>query len=73
MSRALGDFWSWSESNQQYVVSPLPEVQLVTFQPEDSFLVLASDGLWDAIRPTEVISAIIDVRGNSLQTDMYVS
>lgn len=50
MTRAIGDAWL-----QQYGVTPDPEVQVFERQQADQFMVLASDGLWDALSNQEVV------------------
>ena len=39
-------------------VSPVPEVTQVRLQPEDCFLVLATDGLWDEMSDQEAVSVV---------------
>ncbi|XP_056329963.1 protein phosphatase, Mg2+/Mn2+ dependent, 1Na (putative) [Danio aesculapii] len=52
VSRALGDFdfkeVEWRAQTEQ-LVSPEPEVYELERTPEDEFLVVACDGVWDAI------------------------
>ncbi|XP_036392518.1 protein phosphatase, Mg2+/Mn2+ dependent, 1Na (putative) [Megalops cyprinoides] len=52
VSRALGDFTfkevEWRPQTEQ-LVSPEPEVYELERTPEDEFLVLACDGVWDAM------------------------
>ncbi|XP_048091721.1 protein phosphatase, Mg2+/Mn2+ dependent, 1Nb (putative) isoform X1 [Alosa alosa] len=52
VSRALGDFGyktaEWRSAREQ-MVSPEPEVTVVERSPMDEFLILACDGVWDAI------------------------
>ncbi|XP_068601409.1 protein phosphatase, Mg2+/Mn2+ dependent, 1Na (putative) [Brachionichthys hirsutus] len=52
VSRALGDFdfkeVDWRPQTEQ-LVSPEPEVYEMERTPEDEFLILACDGVWDAI------------------------
>lgn len=50
MSRAIGDKWL-----QQYGVTPEPEVSAWARQADDEFVILASDGLWDALSNDEAI------------------
>ena len=61
MSRALGDFWSWSEARQLYMVSPEPTVTVHRLEADDQFLVLATDGLWDMLKPQAVVSSVLEV------------
>ena len=52
MSRALGDF-AYKEAPgrppEQQLVSAEPEVTALARQAEDEFMLLASDGVWDAM------------------------
>ena len=59
VSRSLGDFWSWCERTQKFVVSPHPDVFIHPLDPTyQKFLVLASDGLWDVMSPQDVVNFI---------------
>ena len=61
VSRSLGDFWSWSERTQQFVVSPQPDVCVHTLDPsKQRFIVIASDGLWNIMTPQEVVDFVWD-------------
>ena len=52
VSRAFGD-----RLLKRYVVSD-PEIQEATIGPEDEFLVLASDGLWDVVKDQDAVSLV---------------
>ena len=59
MSRSLGDFWSFNEQTQKFVVSPNPDVQVHSLDPStQKFIVLASDGLWNVMTPQEVVDFV---------------
>ncbi|KAK9520891.1 hypothetical protein VZT92_020750 [Zoarces viviparus] len=64
VSRALGDFdfkeADWRPQTEQ-LVSPEPEVYELERTPEDEFLILACDGVWDAIG-NEELSAFVRSR-----------
>ncbi|CAD7694922.1 unnamed protein product [Ostreobium quekettii] len=53
MSRALGDHWL-----SDFGITAEPEVMLIEASPEDDFLILASDGLWDVLTDSEAVSLI---------------
>lgn len=53
MSRAIGDL-----SFRPYVI-PDPDVTVVVRQPEDEFLILASDGLWDVLSNQAAYSVVM--------------
>lgn len=49
VSRSLGD-----RCASKLGVSHIPEVRSFELQPTDKYLLLATDGLWDALSPSEV-------------------
>lgn len=61
VSRALGDFdfkeVEWRPQTEQ-LVSPEPEVYELERTPEDEFLILACDGVWDAIGNEELCAFV---------------
>ena len=61
ISRSLGDFWSYCPRTGKYVVSPSPDIFVYELDlSQQEFLVVASDGLWDVMSPTEVVTFIYD-------------
>eukprot|EP01026_Neomeris_dumetosa_P017291 TRINITY_DN1661_c0_g1_i5.p1 TRINITY_DN1661_c0_g1~~TRINITY_DN1661_c0_g1_i5.p1 ORF type:complete len:848 (-),score=189.38 TRINITY_DN1661_c0_g1_i5:382-2925(-) len=56
MSRSLGDLQSAA------VISPLPDIKVVTIPPCGSRIVVASDGLWDAYKSNPK-AAVHSIRG----------
>lgn len=54
VARALGDFWSLNPDNNEYIVSPDPDLSVYTLTSEDSYIVLASDGMTNVIQSTHV-------------------
>ncbi|KAL7832035.1 hypothetical protein AOLI_G00295830 [Acnodon oligacanthus] len=61
VSRALGDFTfkevEWRAQTEQ-LVSPEPEVYELERSPHDEFLVVACDGVWDAISNEELCAFV---------------
>lgn len=61
VSRALGDFdfkeVDWRPQTEQ-LVSPEPEIYEMGRTPEDEFLILACDGVWDAIGNEELCAFV---------------
>lgn len=52
VSRALGDFEfkkNWNRRRCEQLVSPEPEITVIERKPDDEFLILACDGIWDVI------------------------
>ncbi len=61
VARSLGDFWSFSPATNEFVVSPCPDVHILPLVPkEQKFVVIASDGLWNVMTPTQVVQFIWD-------------
>ncbi|XP_061608757.1 protein phosphatase, Mg2+/Mn2+ dependent, 1Nb (putative) isoform X1 [Phyllopteryx taeniolatus] len=61
VSRALGDFGYKRAENRspgEQMVSPEPEVRALERSPADEFLVLACDGVWDAIGNEELCAFV---------------
>eukprot|EP00406_Dinophysis_acuminata_P042281 CAMPEP_0179360940 /NCGR_PEP_ID=MMETSP0797-20121207/80236_1 /TAXON_ID=47934 /ORGANISM="Dinophysis acuminata, Strain DAEP01" /LENGTH=409 /DNA_ID=CAMNT_0021076311 /DNA_START=89 /DNA_END=1319 /DNA_ORIENTATION=+ len=61
LSRALGDFRFKQNPRlapKDQMISCVPDVQTVKLQPEDEFMVLACDGVWDALGSQEVVDYI---------------
>ncbi|XP_061073524.1 protein phosphatase, Mg2+/Mn2+ dependent, 1Na (putative) [Conger conger] len=61
VSRALGDFdfkeVEWRAQTEQ-LVSPEPEIFEMERSPDDEFLILACDGVWDAISNEELCAFV---------------
>lgn len=61
LSRALGDFDFKSNKvlpPEAQAVSPEPEIEEVTITPDDEFIVIACDGIWDVMTSAEVVSFV---------------
>uniref|UniRef100_A0A915DTI1 PPM-type phosphatase domain-containing protein n=1 Tax=Ditylenchus dipsaci TaxID=166011 RepID=A0A915DTI1_9BILA len=71
VARALGDFWSFNPDNNEYVVSPEPDVNVCCLKSSDQFIVLASDGLTNVLPAQKVISLLkeLDMSGKSFLTN----
>jgi serine/threonine protein phosphatase PrpC len=52
LSRAIGD------RSERPAVCAEPEISVTTITPEDEFLVLATDGLWDVMSSSDVVAFI---------------
>lgn len=54
-----GDLWSYNFDNQQYAISPEPDVDVMRFNPyEQKCLVLATDGLWNLLDSKAAIQTV---------------
>ena len=62
MSRSLGDYVA-----HQYGVSSEPELTEYNIQPQDEFLIVASDGVWEFLTNQEVI----DIASIGIENDDY--
>lgn len=59
VARSLGDFWSYEEEKNDFVVSPVPDVSVHSFTlPKHRCLIAGSDGLWNVIRPAECLDIV---------------
>jgi len=61
VARSLGDLWSVTKSNE-YLVSPVPDVYVHYFDlTKDKFIILASDGLWNMLKPQETVETVYEL------------
>jgi len=61
VARSLGDLWSVT-TNNEYLVSPIPDVYVHYLDlTKDKFVVLASDGLWNMLKPQEVVESVFSL------------
>ena len=61
VARSLGDFWSYCAQSGEYTVSPVPYIHDFPLDlNEQKFIVLASDGLWNVMSPSDVVNFITD-------------
>ena len=49
-----------------------PEITKCTLVPKDKFVVIASDGLWDLLSPTQVIRLVIQADFNPIICHLLV-
>jgi len=62
VTRAIGDFFF---KNQEYVgqkqsgLISTPSIKKWDLSPEDQFLIIASDGFWDVVKPREAVDYIL--------------
>lgn len=61
LSRAIGDFDFKKSANlppEEQIVTAYPDVMEHTVTPDDEFLVLACDGIWDCMKSQEVVEFV---------------
>lgn len=69
VSRALGDRQLKTlDSPHNNVLSSKPEVCKRALRPMDHFLILATDGLWDALSDQEAVACVYDVLGDAIES-----
>ena len=57
-----GDLWSYDYAKDDYYVCPEPDVHVLQINPHvHKALILASDGLWNMLRPQDAIGCVQDV------------
>ena len=64
MSRAIGDH-AYKTNKQlplsEQMISPIPDIKKLTIDPaKDSFIFLASDGIWNSLGSQEIVDFIND-------------
>lgn len=56
VARSLGDFWSYNPENDQFIVSPEPDVRMLKLNANDHrCVILASDGIWGMMDSRESV------------------
>ncbi|XP_033119315.1 protein phosphatase 1D-like [Anneissia japonica] len=61
VARSLGDLWSYNYESKKYIISPKPDIEVMTLDPyEHKFLVLGTDGLWNMISGTRAVDIVAD-------------
>ena len=62
---AAGDLWSYNTERDVFIVSPEPDVSAYTLDVQQTgCIVLASDGLWNMVRPQEAVDLVDYVTEN---------
>lgn len=66
IARSLGDFWSYNSKTEKYIVSPIPDVSSLPLDIKSHrCVVLATDGVWDVLKPKEVIDMVSNEEPNA--------
>ncbi|XP_023704224.1 uncharacterized protein LOC111862788 isoform X2 [Cryptotermes secundus] len=59
VARSLGDLWSYNSELDQFVVSPEPDVGVITVEVGcHRCLVFGTDGLWNMLSPNAAVAAV---------------
>lgn len=61
VARSLGDLWSYNSSNNEFVVSPVPDIDVIDLtKPGEKarFIIVASDGVWNMVRPWDAVHLV---------------
>ncbi|XP_026313560.1 probable protein phosphatase 2C 76 [Hyposmocoma kahamanoa] len=59
VARSLGDLWSYNPQNDEFIVSPDPDVGVLTIDPSKfRCLIFGTDGLWNMISPEGAVSLV---------------
>ncbi|XP_062582590.1 uncharacterized protein LOC134244333 [Saccostrea cucullata] len=65
VARSLGDLWSFNYQNNEYVVSPVPDVAVHELDPAiHRCLILGSDGLWNMMTAEAAASMVADLENH---------
>ena len=66
VARALGDLWSYNSKQDEYVVSPDPDLRVFDLNVlKDRCLVLATDGAWNVLSPDMAIEEVFSAERNN--------
>lgn len=69
VSRSLGDFWSFNPTTEKYIIRCQPDVFKYDVDlKQHKFIVIASDGLWDVMKPNDVVRFIYDMEDTCFDT-----
>lgn len=58
VARSLGDLWSYNSQHNEFVVSPEPDVAVVTIDRSFRCLVFGTDGLWNVLSPHAAVDIV---------------
>lgn len=66
VARSLGDLWSYDYFQQEFVVSPEPDLGVMTLDlKKDVCIILATDGLWNMMSGQDAVSLVQDVENEN--------
>ncbi|XP_052739271.1 uncharacterized protein LOC112053153 [Bicyclus anynana] len=59
VARSLGDLWSYNPQNDEFIVSPDPDVGVLTIDPTKfRCLIFGTDGLWNMMSPEGAVALV---------------
>lgn len=61
VARSLGDLWSYNPNNNEFVVSPVPDIDVIDLTKAGEkarFIIVASDGVWNMVRPWDAVHLV---------------
>jgi len=59
VARALGDLWSYNPKNDEFVVSPDPDLHVYTIDiSRQRCLILGTDGAWNVLSPEAAVNSV---------------
>lgn len=62
----IGDLWSYDYFQQEFVVSPEPDLGVMTLDlKKDVCIILATDGLWNMMSGQDAVSLVQDVENEN--------
>ena len=66
VARALGDLWSYNSEQDEFIVSPDPDLRVFDLNVlKDRCLVLATDGAWNVLSPEMAIEEVFAAERNN--------
>lgn len=68
----LGDLWSYSAENDTYVVSPEPNVTVLSVDKNQCFVILATDGLWQVVKPAHAVDTVARLVSNVVTFSVFL-
>jgi len=66
VARSLGDLWSYNSKQNEYIVSPEPDVSVVEIDVHSHrCLILGTDGLWNMLSAQEAVNSVYFAEKNN--------
>lgn len=55
----IGDLWSYNAVTKKYIVSPEPDTDIYSLEPDLKSVVLGSDGLINVLQPQQIAHIVL--------------